>query len=156
MQINATANLIKVGRWVVILVAAFLVSCAGVDALPEKQCPQPRFTGKAPEAIYSLVNPVTVSDEAVFNGRAIYESQAQPACRLCHGIKGDGRGPLASQFSVPPRNFSCTQTVKGIPDGQLFWIIKNGSPGTSMPGFDQLSDRQIWEVVIYIRRLSEM
>lgn len=156
MKIHATGKLIRPGRWIVILVSVLLMSCAGVDTLPEKQCPQPRFTGKAPEAVYNRVNPVAVGDEAVFNGRAIYESQAQPPCRLCHGVKGDGRGPLASQFSVPPRNFSCTETVRGIPDGQLFWIIQNGSPGTSMPAFDQLSDREIWQLVIYLRRLSVM
>lgn len=156
MQTYATGNLIRTRHWLAVLLSVLLVSCAGSDSLTEKQCPQPRFTGKAPEAIYNRVNPVRVTDEAVFNGRAIYESQAQPPCRLCHGIKGDGRGPLASQFSVPPRNFSCTETVRGIPDGQLFWIIQNGSPGTSMPAFDQLSDRQIWELVIYLRRLSLM
>lgn len=156
MQTYVIGKLNRAGRWVVILLTVLLVSCAGVDSLTEKQCPQPRFTGKAPEAIYNRVNPFADNDEAVFNGRAIYESQAQPPCRLCHDIKGDGRGPLASQFSIPPRNFSCTETVSGIPDGQLFWIIQNGSPGTSMPGFDQLSERQIWELVIYLRRLSVM
>ncbi len=154
MRKYASGKLNGIGYLILVLFTGLLVSCAGVDSATQEQCPQPRFTGKAPEAIYNLVNPVAASDEAVFNGRAIYESQAQPPCRLCHGIKGDGRGPLASQFSTPPRNFSCAETVRGIPDGQLFWIIQNGSPGTSMPAFGQLSDRQIWELVVYLRQLS--
>jgi len=45
--------------------------------------------------------------------------------------------------------------VNGIPDGQLFWIVRNGSPGTSMPGFHALSDDQIWRVVLYLRELAK-
>ncbi|NNE63270.1 MAG: cytochrome c [Gammaproteobacteria bacterium] len=156
MQIDATAKRIRVRRWILILFSGLLASCAGVEVSPEMQCPQPRFTGKAPESIYNLVNPLSFSDESISNGRAIYESQAQPPCRLCHGIKGDGQGPLATQFAVPPRNFSCAETVNGIPDGQLFWIIQNGSPGTSMPGFNHLNDKQIWELVTYLRQLAIM
>ena len=156
MQIYATAKRIRARRWMVILFSVFMISCAGVDVLPEMQCPQPRFTGKAPESIYNLVNPLNFSDESVLNGRAIYQIQAQPPCRLCHGVKGDGRGPLATQFAVPPRNFACAETVNGIPDGQLFWIIQNGSPGTSMPDFKHLNDKQIWELVMYLRELAIM
>ncbi|NIP99686.1 MAG: cytochrome C, partial [Nitrospinaceae bacterium] len=43
---------------------------------------------------------------------------------------------------------------KDIPDGQMFWIIKNGSPGTRMPAFGNLSDEQIWQLVLYIRQFA--
>ncbi len=154
MQAETMGRLFKARCLILTLLSGLLVSCAGVDALPEMQCPQPRFTGKAPEAIYKLSNPLAYSDQVVLDGRAVYESQAKPACRLCHGIKGDGRGPLSTQFEVPPRNFACTETVNGIPDGQIFWIIQNGSPGTSMPDFRHLSDEQIWQLVRYSRVLS--
>jgi len=74
---------------------------------------------------------------------------------MCHGIKGDGKGALAAQFDPRPRNFACAQTVNGIPDGQLFWIVRNGSPGTSMPDFKRLSDEQIWMIVHYLRQLAK-
>lgn len=122
---------------------------------PPGQCPQPRFTGKAPEAIYALSNPLGRSPESIAAGRRFYEKDAQPPCRMCHGIKGDGKGPLAAQFDPPPRNFACAQTVNGIPDGQLFWIIQNGSPGTSMPSFQVLREEQIWQVVLYLRDLAK-
>ena len=157
MQSLNIAKLLKAAGWLAVLIfGSTLLSCAGVDVSPEMQCPQPRFTGKAPESIYNVSNPLSYSDEIVFNARSLYENQAQPACRLCHGIKGDGKGPLATQFEVPPRNFACAETVNGIPDGQLFWIIQNGSPGTSMPSFNHLSDEQIWELVLYLRQLAVM
>jgi hypothetical protein len=43
-----------------------------------------------------------------------------------------------------------------ISDGQLFWIIKNGSVGTSMPEFTDLSDKSIWQLIIYIREFSNL
>jgi len=45
--------------------------------------------------------------------------------------------------------------MKTISDGQLFWIIRNGSPGTGMPAFKNLKDREIWLIVLYLRKLSE-
>ena len=49
----------------------------------------------------------------------------------------------------------CKETMQNIPDGQLFWIIKNGSPGTGMPAFSDLTDEQVWQLVILIRNLNE-
>jgi mono/diheme cytochrome c family protein len=121
---------------------------------PPGECPQPRFTGKAPEEFYTRANPLEATPERLAGGRRLYEKEAKPACEMCHGIKGDGKGPLASQFDPRPRNFACAQTVTGIPDGQLFWIVRNGSPGTSMPGFNRLSDEQIWTIVLHLRRLA--
>jgi len=121
---------------------------------PPGECPQPRFTGKAPDDFYTRANPLEATPERVAAGRRLYEKEAKPACEMCHGIKGDGKGPLAIQFDPRPRNFACAQTVNGIPDGQLFWIVQNGSPGTGMPGFKRLSDEQIWTIVLYLRRLA--
>ena len=47
------------------------------------------------------------------------------------------------------------KTMKNISDGQLFWIIRNGSPGTGMPAFKDLSDKEIWLIVHYLRKLSK-
>ena len=138
--------------------AAMLGSCAsgtGSSYPPASQCPQPRFTGKAPDAIYRLRNPLDHNPSAAAAGRKIYEKQAAPACQLCHGVKGDGQGPLAKQFDPPPRNFACAETVNGIPDGQLFWIVQNGSPGTAMPSFGALHEAEIWQVVAYLRELAK-
>jgi len=122
---------------------------------PPTECPQPRFTGQAPEPIRSTPNPLPASSDAIAEGRALYEGGVKPACTVCHGEKGDGRGMLSARFDPRPRNFACRQTVRGIPDGQLFWIIDNGSPGTAMPDFgDKLTDEQIWQLVHYLRELS--
>ena len=68
---------------------------------------------------------------------------------------GDGKGYLAAQYDPRPRNFLCTATINGIEDGQLFWIIQNGSPGTAMPPSGNLTDIQIWSIVNYLRKLAQ-
>ena len=50
---------------------------------------------------------------------------------------------------------SCGAMMKEIPDGQLFWIIKNGSLGTGMMAFPGLPDEQVWQLVQYIRSLAK-
>ena len=120
----------------------------------DEDCPQPRFTGEAPEALYERSNPLEASRANRRAGRELYEDLADPSCTVCHGEDGDGRGQLAKQFEPPPRNFACAATIDGIPDGQLHWIISNGSPGTAMPPYDYLSEEEIWQLVIYLRSLT--
>jgi len=55
----------------------------------------------------------------------------------------------------PPRNFTCGSMMKDISDGQLFWIIKNGSPGTGMMPFVGLPDEQVWQMIHYVRSLAK-
>ena len=137
--------------------AAVLLACseAAFSQPPPGECPQPRFTGKAPDDYYGRPNPLVATPERIAAGRRLYEKDASPPCELCHGVKGDGKGPLATQFDPRPRNFACAQTINGIPDGQLFWIVRYGSPETSMPGFKRLSDEQIWQIILYVRNLAK-
>ncbi len=119
-------------------------------------CPQPRFTEKAPPEIYNLQNPLKETPENIKKGKLLFQVKAKPLpCKQCHGIIGDGNGPMARGFSPPPRNFTCTKTINGVPDGQLFWIIKEGSPGTGMLSYKKLSDEKIWKIILYIRQLAQ-
>jgi len=45
--------------------------------------------------------------------------------------------------------------MQDSPDGQLFWIVKNGSPGTGMMSFAALPDDEVWQVIRYIRSLAK-
>jgi putative copper resistance protein D len=40
-------------------------------------------------------------------------------------------------------------------DGQIFYFITNGFPGTAMPAFaNALTDQQRWDLVNYLRTLA--
>lgn len=118
-------------------------------------CPQPRNTVKAPEKYLKMVNPLEATPQNILAGKTLFYVDARPtACRVCHGINGDGFGVLFHRVDPKPRNFTCSRTMDDLADGQLFWIIKNGSPGTDMPSFSYLEDDQVWELILFLRKFS--
>ena len=119
-------------------------------------CPQPRKTTNAPQEFLTKTNPLPGSDTTLQAGKTLFLQTAQPvACAMCHGDKGNGQGFMGAALIPPPRNFTCGTTMKDIPDGQLFWIIKNGSPGTGMMSFAGLPDDQVWQLIAYVRSLAK-
>mgnify|MGYP000034602873 FL=1 len=119
-------------------------------------CPQLRTTVQAPDAIGNQANPLEASQETLYSGETLFQVDVQPvACKICHGVNGNGLGIMAQGLNPSPRNFNCKETMKEISDGQMFWIIRNGSPGTGMPAFKNLKDREIWQIVHYLRKLSQ-
>ena len=127
-----------------------------VQAATPGECPQPRFTGKAPEAYYSRLNPLTPANVNPTAAESIFQGTSGSAnCAICHGRKGDGKGVLSRQYDPPPRNFSCSSTINGVPDGQLFWVVRFGSPGTAMPPHPVFKDEEIWQLILYLRQLAK-
>ncbi|MBT5375628.1 MAG: cytochrome c [Nitrospinaceae bacterium] len=114
-------------------------------------CPQPRKTKSAPANIASLDKTAQANAD---NGKKLFNKKAKPlACKMCHGVKGDGQGKLGKALKPNPRNFTCDATMKKVSAGQMFWVIKNGSPGTGMAAHKKsMKDKEIWDVVKYIRQ----
>ncbi len=123
---------------------------------PSGVCPQPRNTKQAPGKFRNLTSPLPTSEEHIKAGEKLYHETAQPlACTQCHGSKGDGKGPMGAALNPHPRNFTCGKTMNDLSDGQLFWIIKNGSIGTGMMAFSGMPDNKIWQLIQYIRTLAK-
>ena len=135
---------------VLILSVMVVFSLFAVSSAFAGKCPQPRKTKAAPGGI-SKKDMTGKADAA--NGKAIYQKKAKPmACKMCHGAKGDGGGKLGKALKPAPRNFACAATMKKVSAGQMFHIIKNGSKGTGMVAHKKtLKDKEIWDVVKYIR-----
>lgn len=101
----------------------------------------------------ALTSPLPRSPEIVAQGKVLYDGQG--GCFNCHGKDGDGNGPLAAQLQPSPRNFQHHGFWRHRTEGEIFWVIKNGSAGTSMVGFGgQLTDGEIWALIQYIRSFS--
>jgi cytochrome c oxidase cbb3-type subunit III len=75
-------------------------------------------------------------------GRTLYNS----SCAACHGLDGSG-----SDKAV---DISGSAKVRHLSDAQLSGIISNGIPGTGMPAFHSLSERQTSALVVYLRLLQ--
>lgn len=89
-------------------------------------------------------------------GKAVYEHK----CLLCHGEKGDGKGPGAEHLLPRPRDFTRglykirTTANKTPTDQDLFKIITDGMPGTSMPPWAVLPDKDRWNLVAYLKTFA--
>ena len=103
-----------------------------------------------------MKNPLPADAANIKAGADLYNKKAKPiACKTCHGVKGDGKGDADFESTPPARIFTCKKTMEALPDGQLFWIIRNGSPGTGMPAFKKLEDEEIWQIILYLRKLAQ-
>lgn len=127
----------------------------GTIAVGANECPQSRKTKAAPSEFLNKENPLRKEPRHIKKGKVLAHIKAKPvACKQCHGMLGNGNGAMAPSLKPKPRNFTCKLTMEKISDGQLFWIIKNGSKGTSMPAYKHLSDEKVWQLIQYIRSLS--
>ena len=92
-------------------------------------------------------------------------------CVQCHGVSGDGGGPAAMVLAPYARDFRRgTFKFKSTPLGfkptrsDLVQIVERGIPGTSMPGFAPLRNREefsqdidaVTEYVIYLAIRGEV
>ena len=78
-------------------------------------------------------------------------------CIVCHGEKGNGKGPAAASLKPKPRNFK--KGLKSFKYGttlaDVVKTISNGSPGTAMPPFKSvLNPEQLEAVAAYVRSLA--
>ena len=81
-------------------------------------------------------------------------------CVPCHGAEGRGDGPLAAAVYRPAMNLRKEHfwAISWGPGAEpeeraLARLVKFGVPGTSMPGHEYLTDRQVADVVAYVQAL---
>jgi len=100
-----------------------------------------------------LKNPLSANADGsdVAAGRELYQRN----CELCHGYDGSGKTAAGGGMYPPPLDLRHPALVKRTrTDGELFYLIRNGVRNTGMPGW-QFPDRQIWQLVSFIRNLPE-
>jgi len=108
------------------------------------------FTAKAtdfpawdvPADAAAVKNPVEASKKSISDGETIFKTQ----CIACHGPNGDGIGGV-----VPAANLRSEAFVAQT-DGAVFYKLQNGR-GT-MPAFKALGDESLWNLINYLKSLS--
>jgi mono/diheme cytochrome c family protein len=114
----------------------------------------PRVPAELLEAAKALKNPILPTPENLARGKKIFTSTG--ACYTCHGVEGKGDGPAGVGLIPPPRNFTDPQFHGLRTDGELYWVVTHGSPGTSMFAYAPqiISNEDAWYVVTYVQTLS--
>jgi mono/diheme cytochrome c family protein len=104
-----------------------------------------------PATAASLPAPGPLDDRRVLaRGREAYNG----SCAVCHGADGSGQGRFGAAMYPPASNLR-EAAVQKRPDGQIFWIIRNGISFVGMPGFaEQYNDESTWALVAYVRALG--
>jgi mono/diheme cytochrome c family protein len=138
---------------VLILCCLLAVGGASLSEAAERHMMPPLVPSDKLAAARALTSPLPNSPEIVAQGKALYNGKG--ACFNCHGKDGDGNGPVAAQLNPSPRNFQHHGFWRHRTEGEIFWVIKNGSVGTSMVGFGgQLADEEIWSIIQYLRSFA--
>ena len=77
-------------------------------------------------------------------------------CAIDHGAPKVKPAELAAGLNLPvPELYA--DDVQSLPDSNLFWIIMNGIRMTGMPAFSEThTDKEIWYIVTFVRRLSRI
>ena len=138
-------------KMLILLVA---VASLGVPVLAaERHMMQPRVPVDKLDEARALKSPFTNSPEVIEQGKTIYHGKG--TCFTCHGADGNGKGPAGAKLNPAPRNFQHHGFWRHRTEGELFWVIKYGSPGTGMAGFGQvLSDDEFWALIQYERTFT--
>jgi mono/diheme cytochrome c family protein len=91
-------------------------------------------------------NPLTSSSPYAKKAHTIYND----LCAMCHGDKGDGKGPEADALRVAPADFTSAAIMMQTSDGELFYKISKGR--NPMPSFEaKYSTQERWGLVLYLR-----
>ena len=84
-------------------------------------------------------------------GEKVYKAN----CAVCHGDKGDGKGPGGVSLTPRPTNFTSPAEMEGLDDARLHKSIMEGLPGTAMIGFAKsMKAGDIEDVIAYIKTLG--
>jgi high-affinity iron transporter len=87
------------------------------------------------------------STDLLQSGKTLFEK----ICAACHGVTGEGNGPVAFSLKSPPRNFTKDPFKAGDSVEQIFSTVTNGLPDTYMYGYPMLPEYDRWGVAYYVR-----
>jgi len=95
------------------------------------------------------VNPVVADDVSLERGENLYGIN----CAMCHGVTGEGNGQIAALLANKPANLTLDVT-QNKSDGALFLTLTNGVTDRMPSMVENLTVRDRWDVVNYIRTLK--
>jgi mono/diheme cytochrome c family protein len=100
-------------------------------------------------ALGAPANPIPADPTSLTRGAELFRIN----CSMCHGPQGKGDGPISTYLQNKPANLTGL-AVQSLSDGALFMVVSNGVQG-KMPALNEnLTVRERWDVVNYLRTLK--
>lgn len=99
------------------------------------------WLAKVPTQERDKANPYKDQPDAVAAGRRVFLDR----CSHCHGEDAEGTKKRPS--------LRTSRVQQEATDGDLHWLLRNGSMGYGMPSWSKLGDPQIWQVITYLKSL---
>jgi mono/diheme cytochrome c family protein len=108
------------------------------------------------------IEELQLSDKQLAHGSTIYRRR----CVHCHGLTGDGRGPTAPWVNPHPRDYRrgvfkfmsvdilAGRGINKPRRGDLFYTLRKGIEGTSMPAHPDLPEEDLNALISYVIHLS--
>ena len=94
-------------------------------------------------------NPVAADQVSLARGAELFQIN----CSVCHGLAGKGDGTVSTYLQNKPADLT-SPAVQFLSDGAIFLTITNGIPGY-MPALNEnLTVRERWDVVNFVRTLK--
>lgn len=150
------ARRLRVVTGAVVFVVAGLLSAWPNQTLgSDAEVLRPRVPADVIDEARRWANPLQATEDNLEKGKAIFLGKA--FCATCHGRDGRGLGDIQGLRGKLPRNFTDQAWQAARTDGELFWILKNGSPGTDMAPFIPLvlTEEEAWQVLLFVRSLGK-
>jgi mono/diheme cytochrome c family protein len=99
------------------------------------------WLAKVPPREHERVNPYRDQPDAAAAGQRVFHDH----CAHCHGEDAEGNKKHPSLRSE--------RVQQQATDGDLHWLLTNGSMAYGMPSWAKLGDPQIWQVIAYVKSL---
>jgi len=137
--------------WLMIMSMLFQGPLSHVILAADPKVLKTRVPPNQIEEARSWENPFSPSPENIDAGKKLFHGKG--FCVTCHGRDGKGLGNIPGLRGKLPRNFTNKKWQATRTDGELFWILKNGSLSTDMAPFIPLvlTEEEAWHVVLYVR-----
>jgi len=101
------------------------------------------WLAKVPPDDHKKTNPYQSQPDAIAAGRNIFEEH----CSKCHGQNAEGVKKRPSLRSA--------RIQQQATEGDLHWLLVNGSMKKGMPPWAKLPDPQLWQLITYLKSLHE-
>ena len=112
---------------------------------------QPRVPIELIEELQDIDNPYPATPERIELGKQIFYGKG--LCVTCHSKNGKG----VKRPGHPPRDFTDKKWQEIRTDGEMMWVLRNGSPGTEMPVRigKVINEEEGWSVIHFVRTLID-